>query len=80
MKFPAPPITYNSIASRQDKLFHKRCRQQLGIKLYMQLVPNAEKAFKKGYREEKNINKRINVARRMANMVFTQALMDYWND
>lgn len=79
MKFAPTQITFKSIASREDRIFHKRCRQQLGIRLYMKLVPFASLEFQRGLKHP-NVNKKINTARRFSNMVFTKALLDYWDD
>ena len=66
-------VTYNDIADGLDKLFHARCRRELGMHHYMRLVPMAKLAFQEGFKEP-NENKRLNVARRAANMIFTRAL------
>ena len=67
-------ITYNDVADKSDRLFHNCCRRELGISKYNRLVPLASLAFQEGLKEP-NYNKRINTARRAANMVFTRELM-----
>lgn len=67
-------VSYNDVADKADRLFHNRCRRELGIAKYNQLVPLASLAFQEGLKEP-NENKRINTARRAANMVFTRELM-----
>jgi len=66
--------TYNEIATTADRRFQAMCRRELGEDLYITLVTIASKEFQKGLKEP-NENKRENTARRMANMVFTKALM-----
>lgn len=66
-------ITYKEIATPADKQFQARCRRELGVKHYLRLVPIARLAFQEGMKDP-NPNKRHNTARRMANMVFTNAL------
>ncbi len=66
-------VTYNEISDHLDKLFHSRCKRELGMHHYMRLVPMAKLAFQEGLKEP-NETKRLNVARRAANMIFTRAL------
>lgn len=72
-------LTYNDVATREDLKFHARCRSELGIKRYMELIPEARKAFEEGLKEPNEV-KRLNVARRMANMVFTRELSKVNNE
>ncbi len=65
--------TYKEVCSQQDKNFQARARSTLGRTHYLKLVPLANQAFQKGLKEP-NINKRINTAIRMANLVFSEAM------
>lgn len=67
--------TYKEIMTSDYKKFQARCRRELGHNHYMRLVPMAKIAFQEGMKEP-NPNKRHNTARRMANLVFTNALND----
>lgn len=69
-------ITYNDLATREDRQFHVRCRRELGKQHYIRLVPMVKLAFQEGMKEP-NPNKRENTARRMANLVFTMALGNF---
>ena len=68
-------ITYNDIATREDRQFQQKARRILGNRKYMELVPLARKAFEEGMKEPNEV-KRENTARRMANMVYTKAMAD----
>lgn len=68
-------VTYNDIATKEDKQFHNRARITLGNSKYMSLIPLARKAFEEGMKEPNEV-KRENTARRMANLVFTKAMVD----
>lgn len=65
--------TYSQIATQQDRQFQARARSILGHHKYMELVPLARAAFEKGMKEP-NPNKRENTARRLANLVYTEAM------
>jgi len=67
-------ISYRSIANRDDKKFHQRCRKELGAYLYKQIVSSASLAFQEAYKNEPNEIKKENAARRAANLVYYHAL------
>lgn len=69
-------IKYNDIATKQDKDFLSNCRRKLGVNKFNSLVPKVRTAFRTAYNNEPNVNKKNNVARRAANMIYTQAMMD----
>lgn len=71
----ANQLTYKEIATPADIQFQARCRRILGKSHYMRLVPMAKIAFQEGLKEP-NPNKRENTARRMANLIFTMALLN----
>lgn len=71
----ANQITYNDIADKADRQFQAKCRRILGKSHYMRLVPMASLAFQEGLKEL-NPNKRENTARRMANLIFSMALLE----
>lgn len=66
-------LTYNDLATREDKQFHARCRRELGVKRYMELVPLAREAFEEGLKWPNEVQ-RNNRAMRLANQVFSSAL------
>ena len=68
-------ITYHEIASRDDKKFHRIARKVLGND-YGAAVDEANEAFIKAYKAGTE-NKRVNDARRAANLVVLRWLRDY---
>ena len=69
-------LTYNEIASKEDKAFLSRARITLGRSKFDSLIPSVKIAFKTAYKNEPNENKKINVARRAANTIYTKAMAD----
>ena len=69
-------VTYKSIATKEDQLFLSNCRRILGHHKFNSLVPSVRHAFQTAYRNEPNENKKVNVARRAANMIYTKAVSD----
>ena len=67
-------ITYNDIASREDKLFLSNARRTLGKRKFESLIPRVRVVFREAYNNEPNENKKENVARRAANMIYTKAM------
>lgn len=67
-------ITYNEIATREDKHFISSARRTLGKRKFESLIPRARSAFREAYINEPNENKKENVARRAANLVYTKAI------
>ena len=67
-------ITYNKIASREDRIFLSNARRTLGNRKFESLIPRVKIAFREAYNNEPNENKKPNVARRAANMVYTKAI------
>ena len=65
--------TYNDLATRKDREFHRKVRRELGFDRYMELVPLAKAAFEEGLKEPNEI-KRFNKALRMANQVFSNEI------
>ena len=68
-------ISYNQIASRDDKKFHRIARKVLKND-YGAAVDEANEAFEKAYKAGTE-NKRVNDARRAANLVVLRWLRDY---
>ena len=68
-------ITYHQIASKDDKKFHRIARKVLGND-YGAAVDEANEAFVKAYKAGTE-NKRVNDARRAANLVVLRWLRDY---
>jgi len=68
-------MKYNDIATREDRNFQWKCKRELGVHHYNRLIPKAAEAFRQGLRHP-NQNKRENTARRLANLVFTNALLN----
>ena len=69
-------ITYNDIATREDRTFLSNARRSLGKRKFESLIPKVKLAFREAYNNETNVNKKENVARRAANMVYTKAMGD----
>ncbi len=67
-------ITYKSVATKEDQLFLANCRRVLGHHEFNSLVPKVRKAFQEAYKNEPNVNKKVNVARRAANIIYTDAV------
>ena len=67
-------ITYNQIASREDRIFLSNARRTLGNRKFESLIPRVKIVFREAYNNEPNENKKPNVARRAANMVYTKAI------
>lgn len=74
-------ITYNSIATKEDKLFHQQIKKALfkalgvdrGMAKYNQLVTVAKIEFNAALVEVEEV-RRNNHARRQANLVFVREL------
>ena len=69
-------IKYNDIATIQDKRFLSNARRTLGKHKFESLIPKVKLAFREAYNNEINENKKVNVARRAANMIYTKAMGD----
>lgn len=69
-------VKYNDIASKQDKQFLSNARRALGRNKFDSLIPSVRIAFREAYQNESNENKKINVARRAANLIYTKAMAD----
>ena len=67
-------ISYNQIASKDDKKFHRIARKVLGND-YGAAVDEANDAFEKAYKAGTE-NKRVNDARRAANLIVLRWLRD----
>lgn len=67
-------ITYNDIATREDKIFLSNARRTLGKHKFESLIPKVKVVFREAYNNEPNENKKENVARRAANMIYTKAI------
>ena len=65
--------TYNAIATDLDRKHISNAKRQLGMARFKELVPVAEKAFKKAWSESSEL-KRENNARRAANLIFTKEM------
>ena len=69
-------ITYNKIASREDRNFLSNARRTLGKRKFESLIPRVKVVFREAYNNEPNENKKANVARRAANLIYTKAIKD----
>lgn len=69
-------IKYNDIATREDRTFLSGARRSLGNRKFESLIPKVKIAFREAYNNEPNENKKANVARRAANMIYTKAIKD----
>ena len=69
-------ISYNDIATREDRTFLSNCRRRLGKRKFESLIPAVKTAFRDAYNNEPNINKKENVAKRAANMIYSKAMTD----
>ena len=69
-------ISYNDIATREDKLFLSNARRTLGKHKFESLIPKVKVFFREAYNNEPNENKKENVARRAANMIYTSAMKE----
>jgi hypothetical protein len=67
-------ITYNDIATREDKIFLSNARRSLGKHKFESLIPKVKVVFREAYNDEPNENKKENIARRAANMIYTTAI------
>ena len=67
-------MKYNDIATKQDKVFLSNARRSLGKQKFESLISRVKVAFREAYNNESNENKKENVARRAANMVYTMAM------
>ena len=67
-------VTYNQIATKQDKIFLSNARRTLGKIKFESLIPKVKIAFREAYNNEPNENKKENVARRAANMVYVKEI------
>lgn len=69
-------ITYSSIALKDDKAFINIAKQVLrgGFDL---AISDASEAFQSAYSSEPNKLKRVNAARRAANLVILEALKEF---
>ena len=68
-------ISYHQIASKDDKKFHRIARKVLGND-YGAATDEANEAFIKAYKAGTE-NKRVNDARRAANLIVLRWLRDY---
>ena len=69
-------MKYNDIATKEDRTFLSKAQRILGKHKFESLIPKVRIAFREAYDNEKNENKKVNVARRAANMIYTKAIGD----
>ena len=69
-------LKYNDIATREDKKFLSDCRRKLGKRKFESLIPKVKIAFRQAYDNEINVNKKNNVAKRAANLIYVKAMTD----